>query len=332
MRRDRENTGEITAHAAVHAGVRSVSIDARRNQTQFPGRLKMTMSVTLFMRSAIVALATLTSFHGQAAAQSNDMTVSVAAARRDCFSDTLQVSGVLVPRNEVLVRPSREGMQVFEILVEPGDSVVAGQVLARLAPPDGQGGRGASVAVQTPVAGNVVSQNLVIGALASASGPPLFRIAGNGEMELLAEAPGKALAGVRADQLAKVEIVGAGEMPGKVRLVSGTINTATQLAQVRILLGSDARLRAGVFGLATIDLGKRRCGPAVPLSAVLFGSEGAVVQVVRDNRIQTRRVSVGQIATGQAEIREGLTVGDVVVARAGSFVRDGDRIKASSPQ
>ena len=79
-------------------------------------------------------------------AGSTDRAVSVTATRKMCFSDTLQVNGVIVPRNEVLVRPDREGLQISQVLVEPGDTVVQGQVLARLIAPDGQptGGAGAA--------------------------------------------------------------------------------------------------------------------------------------------------------------------------------------------
>ena len=52
------------------------------------------------------------------------------------------------------------------------------------------------------------------------------------------------------------------------------------------------------------------------------------MQVVRDGRIESRRVTVGLIAGGQAEIREGLSDGDTVVSRAGAFVRDGDRVRS----
>lgn len=257
---------------------------------------------------------------------SGDMAVTVARTTNVCFTDTLQVTGVVVPRNEILVRPDREGLQISQVLVEPGDTVVSGQVLARLAPPEGQPGGGTTVAVQAPAAGVVISRSAVVGTLASARGEPLFRIAAKGEMELLAETPVKTLASVASNQTAKIAIVGAGELPGKVRVFSVAINPTTQLGQIRLFIGSDPKLRVGAFGRATIDVG-RRCGPAIPLSAVLYGPGGAVVQVVRDDRIETRRVSVGLLAAGQAEIREGLTEGEMVVARAGAFVREGDRVR-----
>src|SRR6516165_4333822 len=154
-----------------------------------------------------------------------EMSVSVVAVQRSCFSDILQVT---------------------EVLVEPGDSVTSGQVLARLTAPDGQLGRGLSVPVQSPTAGIVISKNLAIGALASDRVMPLFRIAGAGEMELLAETPAKTLDRILPDQPAKVEFVGVGEFVGKVRLAPTAINPATQLAQLRIFLGSDSRLRVGL--------------------------------------------------------------------------------------
>lgn len=252
------------------------------------------------------------------------MAVSVVPAKNMCFADTLQVTGVLTPRREVLVRPDREGMQISQVLVEPGESVTSGQALVRLNPPDGQ--QGSAVTVNAPVAGRISGASAVVGAMASSRGEPLFQIAERGEMELLAETPVKTLSRLAVDQAAKIEVVGVGELNGKVRQLSTAINPMTQLGQVRIFAGNDARLRVGAFGRAIVTIG-RRCGPSVPLSAVLYGSSGSVVQVVRDGRVETRRVNVGLIAEGQVEIREGLANGDQVVSRAGAFVRDGDRVR-----
>lgn len=262
---------------------------------------------------------------GDSAGTSSELAVTVVAAKRMCFADTLQVTGVLAPRNEILVRPEREGLQIAQVLVQPGESVTSGKILARLTTGEGQDAA-SGVVVRAPAAGVVTSVSAVIGSVASAQAEPLFRIAGQGEMELLAEVPVRTLARLAVDQSAKVEIIGVGELPGKVRLFSGAINPTTQLGQVRIFVGSDSRLRTGAFGRATVQIGQR-CAPAIPLSAVLYGPGGAVVQVARSGRIETRRVLVGLLDKGQAEVREGLAEGETVVARAGAFLRDGDRVR-----
>ncbi len=241
-----------------------------------------------------------------------------------CFADTLQVTGVITPRDEILVRPDREGLQVSQVLVEAGDTVVSGQVLARLTLPEGQQGSGANV--QAPAAGIISSRAAAVGALASARGEPLFRIATSGEMELLAETPIKTLARLKPNQSAKVEIVGVGALKGMVRHISTAINPTTQLGEIRLFIGRDPRLRVGAFGRATIEIA-RRCGAAIPFSAILYGPAGTIVQTVRNGRIETRPVTVGLLAAGQAEIREGIAEGEMVVPRAGAFVRDGDRVR-----
>jgi multidrug efflux pump subunit AcrA (membrane-fusion protein) len=257
----------------------------------------------------------------------SDPAMTVTAAKRLCFGDTVQVTGVLVPRKEVQVRPEREGLHVSQILAAPGDSVGANQVLARLSPPEGQ--PGGNVVLQAPVAGLVTFSSAVLGATVSPQALPLFQIAERGEIDLLADTPVKNLQRLAANQPAKVEIIGIGQLSGKVRQIATTVNPTTQLGQVQISITSDGKLRVGAFGRAIVDLGQR-CGPAVPLSAVLYSSGGAVVQVVRDNRVETHRVTVGLIAADQAEIREGLAEGDMVIARSGAFVRDGDRVRAMS--
>jgi multidrug efflux pump subunit AcrA (membrane-fusion protein) len=252
--------------------------------------------------------------------------VTVVRAARTCFVDTLQVTGVIVPRYEVLVRPDREGLRISDVLVQPGDIVIAGQVLARLNSPNGSKD-GGNATITAPVAGAVYSVSAAIGAMASVNGDPLFRISWRGEMELAAEAPVNMIQRLVADQSATVEVIGVGEVPGRVRLIASTVISATQLGQVRLFVGPDKRLLVGAFGRGIINL-ERRCGTSVPLSAVLFGQGDPIVQAVRDNRIETRRVRIGLIKDQVVEIRDGLSEEDTVVARAGAFVRDGDLIKS----
>ncbi len=58
--------------------------------------------------------------------------VTVLKATKSCFSAIVEVSGIVMPREETAVRPERPGLKVAEILAEPGDTVTSGQPLARL--------------------------------------------------------------------------------------------------------------------------------------------------------------------------------------------------------
>jgi RND family efflux transporter MFP subunit len=58
--------------------------------------------------------------------------VTVARIARGLITETSTVTGSLVPREEVLVAAQVDGLALTEILVEEGDTVTKGQVLARL--------------------------------------------------------------------------------------------------------------------------------------------------------------------------------------------------------
>ncbi len=252
------------------------------------------------------------------------MAVSVAKAKRACFNDTLQLIGRLVAREEVPVRPDAEGLRVMQILVEDGDKVTSGQVLARLGRTEGLPGPAGTVQVTAPAAGIVLGQ---APPSPRATRPePMFRIIVNGEIEADIEAPAVTLPRIALGQSAEIDIAGVGPVPGRVRAISPEVDPATQLAHVRIGFKTDATLHVGSFVRATIVRG-RMCGPSVPLTAVLYGAEGAVVQIVRNGRIQTQPVRIGLLAGEDAEVREGLAVGDIVVRRAGAFLREGDIVR-----
>ena len=253
------------------------------------------------------------------------LAISVTKVDRRCFTDRVEVTGTLMPKREVQVRPDQEGFQVSQVLVEPGDTVVAGQVLARLTSPPGA--QPQTIAVKSSVNGIASGVAAIVGAYASAgSQDPLFRIVTDGEFELRGEVQASALPQLKLDQAATLHVIGVGVMPGRVASISPAIDAKTQLGSARVSAGADPRLRTGIYARAEIDAG-RSCALAVPLSAVLYGSDGAIVQVVRDDRVETRRVEVGLLDKDIVEIRDGLAEADVVVDHAGAFLREGDRVR-----
>jgi HlyD family secretion protein len=247
--------------------------------------------------------------------------VTVLKASKFCFPNLVEAFGTLIPREETMVRPDRPGLKVAEIMADPGDTVTAGQALARLNLPEG-----GSTNVASPVAGTVLSSTAQIGAVASPRGEALFSIIARSEFDLVGLVPTQDLPKLAINQPARVKIVGAGEVDGKVRRVSATVEPNSQLGQVFVSLTTNRKLFVNSSGRAMIKTGQS-CGVSVPLTAVLYGSGGTVVQVVRRARIETKRVEVGLMSGGQVEIREGLTEGDIVVARAGALLREGDPVR-----
>ena len=251
--------------------------------------------------------------------------VTVEKPKKRCFLDAVAMSGVLVPREDVFVRPDREGLQIAAVLAEPGDNVTSGQVLAQLTAPDAQPGA-APIDVRAPAAGIVLKASAVLGTMASARADPLFQIVAHGEYELLAQLSAGELTKLSPGQIAHIKMIGVGQIQGRLRLIAATVDGMTQLGQVRIFIGKDQRLRSGAFGRGLIVAGER-CGISIPLSAILYSQDSAFVALVRNDRIETRQIAIGLLSEGAVEVREGLSENDLVVVRAGAFVREGDRVR-----
>jgi HlyD family secretion protein len=248
--------------------------------------------------------------------------VTVLKAAKACFSNLVEVTGLVLAREETAVRPERQGLKVAEVLADAGDTVTAGQTLARLTLPDG----GGTTLVQAPIAGLIASSSAVIGATASGKGEALFTIIARNEFDVVGLVPTQNVGKLAVNQPASIRIPGAGDVDGRVRRIAPTIQPDSQLGQVFIAVTTNRRLLVNSSGRALIKTGQS-CNVAVPLTAVLYGTGGTVVQVVRRSRVETKRVEVGLMAGGQVEIREGLVEGDIVVARAGSLLREGDPVR-----
>jgi HlyD family secretion protein len=278
-------------------------------------------------------------------AQPSGAVVLVSRATKACFSASIRVTGFLVPRREAMVNLDMEGYRISEVMANEGDRVSSGQNLVRLvrsseggppgggAPPPGAGAQAAAaqpatVILKAPATGTIIRSTATIGGTFSARATdPLFTIAIDGEIELEAEVPSIHVPKLAPGQTARVEIDGGRELTGNVRLVPAEINPMSQLGRVRVSVERDPSVRLGSFARATIDA-QRSCGVSVPRAAVLYKTEGHSVQVVRGGAVHTRRVRIGFHSDLNVEIRDGIREGDLVVANAGTSLRDGDQVTA----
>ncbi|WP_298962875.1 efflux RND transporter periplasmic adaptor subunit [uncultured Methylobacterium sp.] len=346
--------------------------------------------------------------------------VSVVEAARREITETVVVTGTLVPRDEILVTPEIDGYRITELLAEEGMRVERGQVLARLsrdlvdrqiaqqsalvakaeaAVPQAQNtieqaeaaetearlafdrarqlmqsgnatavimeGRTAALRqaegklafarnglviaraelaqaravrdeldlrlarteIRAPEAGIVSRRTARVGMTASASAEPLFRLIARGEIELEGEVVETRLPRLREGAPAWIELAEGERVQGRVRAVYPEVDRATRLGKVRVRLDPDPRLRIGTFARGAVELARTR-GVTVPQAAVLYGGpQRSSVLVVANDVVEARTVRTGLSDDDDIEIRAGLEPGERVVARAGSFLRDGDRVR-----
>jgi HlyD family secretion protein len=350
--------------------------------------------------------------------------VTVVKAVRDTIADTVVVSGTLTPLEEVIVAAQIDGLATTEILVEEGDKVTAGQVLARLnretidaaiaqnkaqlaradasiasarsqiaeaeagvtqaqasfqrtrslrsegiasaetfdqrqaaalqaaakvnaakealrlaqadkalaeAQRDEQMIRSGRTEIKAPVAGVISRRTARIGAIAGGAADPLFRIIKDGSIELEADISETTLGRITVGQKALVRPAGhETDLSAAVRLISAEINRTSRLGRLRLKLENPEGLVIGSFARGVVETARREA-IVIPLSAVQFNAEGALVQVVKDGVVESRNIKTGIRAAGRIEITDGLKDGETVVSIAGTFLRNGDSVTPVTP-
>ena len=131
---------------------------------------------------------------------------------------------------------------------------------------------------------------------------------------------------VKIGQRAIITVAGGrNRIEGKVRIVSPTVDATTRLGTVHIVLPTDSPARAGMYGSAEVVIASANA-LALPLSAVTSGRDGSTTRRVEDGVVKQVPVEIGIQDGGFVEIKSGISAGDVVVEKAGAFVRDGDKI------
>lgn len=316
----------------------------------------------------------------QAATAQAPLTVTVIRARQRTLADTVQVVGQTRSRDDVRAVAELAGLRVERIVVEAGDEVRAGQLLAVL---DGRSLRidsdksgselqraqgeyerartlvasqlvsreffkqkqtayevaraqheNARLGVQrthvvAPASGRVVRRNAAIGDLTDPA-VPLFEIARDGVIELEANVPETLVGRLRQGMLARVDIAGGSRsVRGEVRLIQPNVDSATRTTSVRIRLEPDASLPVGAFGEATVDVARIE-GWAVPRSALQEDETGRYVWRVDGKGIVRRRAVTPTFRTPDTVVVAEALGDEAIVAKAGPFLRENDRVRIAS--
>ncbi len=182
--------------------------------------------------------------------------------------------------------------------------------------------------IVAPAAGLVLERNVEPGQVVGGGSSVLFRLAKDGEMELLANLSEDDLARISVGAGASVTPVGSNRsFTGTVWQVAPVIDPSSRQGVARIALAYDRALRPGGFASATLRSGTV-IAPMLPESAIQNDDKGSFVYVVgKDDKVVRRAVKTGLVTAKGIIISDGLAGDERVVLRAGGFLNPGDAVK-----
>ena len=304
------------------------------------------------------------------------LTVTVVSPVHKVIDQYIHVTGILVPKQEVIVTTERHGGRVIEIYADVGDFVKKGQSLALLdcehlkyqlsesqnryeitqddfSRSETLETRGviskasimqkralmklaqarlsnAALDVQrclliAPEAGLIFERKAMIGGLIN-NHEPIYRIAGEGDIELEANVPEADLSKLRIGQAATIQITGnSKEIHGVIRLITPQVNRTSRTVNVRITLEKKSNLQLGLFTNASIHIGQIS-GQTLPSTTLQHDKMGTYVWLLSKHHLAKR-----QPVTVIEDDRHELVLQDIpknskVVARAGAFMTEGYRV------
>jgi RND family efflux transporter MFP subunit len=184
--------------------------------------------------------------------------------------------------------------------------------------------------VKAPFDGIITLRNVDTGALVTAGGTLLFRIAQTGTLRTYVNVPQANASFVRTGQAAHLKV---SNLPG--RTFAGTIartadsldpTSRTMLVEIRVP-NQDGALLPGMY--ARVDLNSTRTHPPllIPSDALIVRPDGTEIAVVRpDHTVHLQKIEIGRDYGDRLEIISGLDVGDMIVQNAGDSAREGLKV------
>lgn len=180
--------------------------------------------------------------------------------------------------------------------------------------------------VKTSVAGVISVRNAKIGAIAAGAANPLFTIIRDNAIELNADVSEGDLLKLKPGQIVHMNVAGTGtRVEGRVRSIEPVINAVTRLGTVKISIDDPDIARIGMYASAEVVVSERKV-LSLPLTAVTSEDGGMVVRRVVDGIVTMTKVKTGVQDGDFVEVSEGLKTKDIVVEKAGAYVRNGDKV------
>lgn len=180
--------------------------------------------------------------------------------------------------------------------------------------------------IKTTVAGVISARSARIGAIAVGAGNPLFTLIRDNAIELKGDVAEGDLLKLKPGQRVRMTVAGTSTVvEGKVRTIDPVVNATTRLGSVKISIEDPGVARIGMYASAEVIVSEREV-LTLPLTSVTSEDGGMVVRKVVDGVVTMTKVTTGVQDGDFIEISEGLKAKDIVVEKAGAYVRNGDKV------
>jgi len=185
--------------------------------------------------------------------------------------------------------------------------------------------------IVAPFDGRVIRRSVEPGSLVS-PGTSLFVVEDTSRYQLEATLPAEALAAVKKNTLARVQLDGLPEksLTGKVAEIEAGADQTSHTLKARVDLPKESGVQSGMFGRAYFAQGEKRA-LVLPAEALVSRGQLRGIYVVDDmGLIHWRVLTLGKSTGNGVEVLSGLNDGELVVLNAGSQELDGKKAATAS--
>lgn len=246
-----------------------------------------------------------------------DAGIELATAGPGTLRDSVALNGILQPNQESLVQVTPRFAGVFrELAKRVGDRVEKNELLGKIESNQSL----TTYELRAPIAGTIIDRQASLGEFASEQ-KPAFIVADLSTVWADFAVYRRDLGKVRTGSAVLVDPEDGGPViEAKLSYVSPVGSAETQSALARAMVANaDGRLRPGLFITGRVLLGERPVEVAVKASALQTYENKTVVFVRNGERFEARPVRIGDRDAEHAEVKDGLSKGEVYAAN-NSFV------------
>jgi multidrug efflux pump subunit AcrA (membrane-fusion protein) len=317
---------------------------------------RMKRKITKFVTVILIAAALIFipsivagSRKNQAAAtvsSSHVFTVRTEAAEIRTLQAYIEVNANIVSGHQVVVMPEASG-RLASMRVGLGTAVQRGELLAEI-DPSRPGAVFSMSPVRAPVSGRVVTVPQTVGSMVSTA-TPLMTLAVDGSIEIDALIPEREVGQLRTGLSAEVRLEA---FPGEtfsavLTQLSPVVDPVSRTKRITLRFDQpDPRINPGMFARIKLNTRTYENVVSVPQEALVEQRGRTVVYVLytaqqdEDSgreyyngapagtpRVEMREVISGVIVDREAEIKSGLTPGEIVVVQGQQFLTDGAPVR-----